>query len=185
MQFLTAATVAAILGFAAAAPAPQSFPTGSNIIKPKTISQYEVWTGAVHFNTGSGRVFKDGKSSDITTLVSFDIPSAASGKTCEFHFYLDNASTLSGSASFDVFTSLAPATKDTTTWPSGNQRDQYAGRLKAILPGEASFVEGFPAPAKAFPCPYGQILAGELVGTGDVDRIEWYSGSAGPYLKYY
>ncbi|KAH6711914.1 hypothetical protein BKA61DRAFT_611805 [Leptodontidium sp. MPI-SDFR-AT-0119] len=191
MQFLTAATALAIIGLTSAlpspAPEPQYVPTGSDIIKPTTRSLYEVWTGAVHYNTPNGKIFKDGHSSDITTLLTFDIPAATYGKTCEFHFVLASEATskLSGSAQFDVFTSLAPATHSTTTWPSGNLRDQHAGRMQAYLPGEAKWVEGFPTYGKSFPCPSGQTLAGELVGTGDVDDIEWLAGNSGTYIKYY
>jgi Ubiquitin 3 binding protein But2 C-terminal domain len=185
MQFLSAVAVTALLGFTTALPAPQGSAPGSNIIKPTTRSQYEVWTGAVHFNVPNGKIFKNGHTTDITTLLTFDIPADAQGKTCEFHFALDTASTVSGSGQFDVFTSLAPATKDTTTWPQGNLRDQYGGRMKANLGGEATWVDGFPQPGKSFPCPAGLKVAGELVGTGDVDDIEWVAGNGvGAYIKY-
>jgi hypothetical protein len=189
MQLLTAATTLAILGFASAlpSPSPQNITSGANIIKPTTRSQYEVWTGAVHFNLQAGKIFKDGHTTDVTTLLTFNIPSAAASKTCEFHFFLssDATSKLSGTGQFDVFTSLAPATKDTTTWPNGNLRDQHAGRMQAFLPGEAQWLDGFPTTGKSFPCPSGQILAGELVGTGDVDDIEWVAGNSGAYIKYF
>jgi len=185
MQFINAAISAAILAFASAAPTPQGTYYGpSGTIAPKTISQYSVWTGAVSYNTNAGKIFKDGRTSDITTLVTFDIPSTLQGKTCSFHFALDSTSTLSGTGQFDVFTSLAPATQDTTTWPSGNLRDNHVGRLQAYANGEAKFIDGFPTVAKSFPCPAGQLLAGELVGTGDVDRIEWNEYLAGAYISY-
>jgi hypothetical protein len=184
MQFLTAAIAAAILGFTSALPAPQSIPTGSNVIVPTTISQYTVWTGATNFNTGAGKIFKNGRVSDVTTLATFDIPSAATGKTCELHFVLDNTATLSGTGQFDVFTSLAPATTSTTSWPNGNLRDQYVGRMTAQLDGEATWTQGFPS-VPSFPCPAGELLAGELVGTGDVDDIEWTQSLAGPYIVFY
>lgn len=183
MQFLTAAIAAAILGFTSAIPTPSSIPTGSDVIVPTTISQYSVWTGAINFNTGAGKIFKNGLVSDVTTLVTFDIPSAAAGKTCSLHFVLDSTSTLSGSAQFDVFTSLAPATMSTTTWPNGNLRDQYEGRMTAQANGEATWTDGFPS-VPTFPCPAGVTLAGELVGTGDVDDIEWSQISAGPYILF-
>jgi Ubiquitin 3 binding protein But2 C-terminal domain len=183
MQFLTAAIAAAILGFTNALPTPQStIPTGSNILVPTAISQYTVWTGAVNFNTGAGKIFKNGIVSDVTTLVTFDIPASAAGSTCVFHFALDPSATLSGSEQFDVFTSLATATTSTTTWPSGNLRDQYVGRMTAVLNGEATWTPGFPN-VPSFPCPAGQLLAGELVGTGDVDDIEWLQSVAGPYIE--
>jgi Ubiquitin 3 binding protein But2 C-terminal domain len=186
MQFAAATALAVIFGLTSALPSPQNFPTGANIITPTVISQYEVSTGAVHYNTPDGKIFKDGKTTDITTLLTFDMPASLQGMTCEFHFYLDTSSTLSGSEQFDVFSSLAPATTSTTTWPQGNQRDQYIGRMAAYIPGEASWESGFPQLWESFPCPYGEQLAGELVGTGDQDDIEWLSGNtAGAYIKYY
>ena len=59
------------------------------------------------------------------------------------------------------------------------------GRLTAVADGEAYWTQGFPS-VPSFPCPAGQLLAGELVGTGDVDDIEWQSvNRAGPYIYYY
>jgi hypothetical protein len=189
MQFLNAVIATAIIGFTTALPSviPRNIPTGSNIIKPTTRSQYEVWTGAVHYNLPNGKIFKDGHTTDITTLLTFYFPTAAAGKTCKFHFYLADESTskLSGSSQFDLFTSLAPATQDTTTWPSGNLRDQHFGRLTAYLPGEATWVDGFPTAGQSFPCPSGKTLGAELVGTGDVDDIEWLAGNSGSYIEYF
>jgi hypothetical protein len=188
MQFLTAAAALAIIGFTSAlpSPSPQSVPSGADIIKPTTRSQYEVWTGAVHYNLQNGKIFKDGRTTDITTLLTFDFPSSTAGKTCSFHFVLasEAASKLSGSAQFDVFTSIAPASHDTTTWPNGNLRDQHIGRMQAFLSGEATWVNGFPTTGKSFPCPAGQTLGGELVGTGDVDDIEWLAGNSGTYIQF-
>ena len=188
MKFLTAAAALAILGFTSALPSPQpqNIPTGSDIIIPKTISKYSVWTGAVDFDVSAGKIFKNGRTSDITTLATFEFPAEAAGKTCEFHFVLPNDGTasVSGTGQFDVFTSLAPATQSTTTWPSGNLRDQYAGRMTAFVGAEAQWTAGFPDPAQSFPCPTG-LLAGELVGTGDEDDIEWTVPGAGPYIKFF
>jgi len=185
MRFSTGAVAAAIMAFTSAVPTPGYWapPTGS-VISPTTISQYTVWTGAIKYNVQYGKIFKDGHTSDITTLVTFDIPSAAQGKQCTFHFSLDSTATLTGTGVFDLFTSQAPATHDTTSWPSGNLRDNQVGRLKAVLNGEATFLDGFPTAGESFPCPYGYELAGELVGTGDADDIEWNGLLAGPYLSY-
>ena len=49
-------------------------PRGSSVVKPKVTSLYDVWTGAVHHGTSNGMIFKDGKSTDITTLLTFDLP---------------------------------------------------------------------------------------------------------------
>jgi hypothetical protein len=143
-----------------------------------------VWTGAIDYNTGVGKVFKDGQTSDITTLLTFDFPAASQGMTCEFHFYLDGTAQLSGSGLVDVFTSLAPATAGTTSWPSGNQRNQQVGRLSAANPGEATYVAGFPNAIQSFPCPQG-TYAIELVGVYDQDDVEWSGSGSGSYFVYH
>lgn len=57
--------------------------------------------------------------------------------------------------------------------------------MQAHLAGDATWVPGFPADGQSFPCPAGQIIAGELVGTGDVDDIEWVQGSGiGPTITF-
>lgn len=84
-----------------------------------------------------------------------------------------------------MFTSLAPATKDSASWPFGNLRDQYAGRLQAALSGEATFLLDYGAAAYVFDCPYGLKMGMELVGTGDVDDIEWDWATSGAYFVYY
>jgi hypothetical protein len=102
-----------------------SNPTGSNIIKPRVNSLYEVWTGAVRHNTTNGKIFKDSKTTNITTLLTFDFPLESKGKTCSFYFNLASNALVkvSSTRQLDVFTSLAPATGSTPSWPSGNLRD--------------------------------------------------------------
>ena len=86
-----------------------------------------------------------------------------------------------------MYTSLAPASGPSTTWPSGNLRDQYVGRLKAVTGGNAVNVEGLPpVVGHTFPCPApGSKLAGELVGAGDQVEIKWDVSFEGPYLRYW
>lgn len=84
-----------------------------------------------------------------------------------------------------MYTALAPATKDSASWPSGNLRDQYAGRMKAVSPGEATFLLDYSDPAYVFDCPYGLKMGAELVGTGDQDQVEWSLASSGAYIVYY
>ncbi|KAJ9634923.1 hypothetical protein H2199_008787 [Coniosporium tulheliwenetii] len=182
MKFVTATVAAAALSVASAAP---TYPAGSssNILNPTTLSHYSTWGGAVDYAVSWGAVLKpNGKYTDTTTLVTFRVPASTQGKTCEFGFYLDDSATLGGSKQFDVFTSLAPATVDTTTWPSGNLRDQHAGRMTAVKPGYATWVDGIGPASKTFPCPYGQTLAGELVGVNDIDEITWNGASLEPPL---
>jgi hypothetical protein len=157
---------------------------GPSYVLPTTISQYTVSTGAINFNTPNGVIFKNnGQSSDITTLITFNFPLEAQGKTCSFHFFLNPSAAVSGSGLFDVFTSLAPATHSTTGFPPGNQRNQQVARMQAVLPGEATYDPNIPHPIQSFPCPSG-IWPIELVGVFDVDNIQWSGSNAGSYVTW-
>jgi hypothetical protein len=202
MQFTNAAVAAAILAFASAAPtapsaynnstaeyvstssayAPQGTGTSytppppppaegdASVVYPGTVSQYSVWTGAVAFQVYDGKIFKDGHSSDISTLLTFSFPEASYGKSCKVAF---TAPSSTGGGQFDVFTSLMPATQSTSTWPSGNLRDQHLGRMQLGADGTASLVSDVaPALVEAFPCPKG-VVGMELVGAGDNVDIKW------------
>ncbi|CAG5188724.1 uncharacterized protein ALTATR162_LOCUS12017 [Alternaria atra] len=198
MRFSTSAVALATISFASALPmntdsstltnciTPFSNPTCSNIIKPEATSLYEVWTGAVQHNKINGKISKDGKTTDITTLLTFKFPPESAGKTCSFHFDLasDASAKVSGTGQFDVFTSLAPATGSTSSWPSGNLRDQHYGRMTAKHGGAATWVSGFPTFGQGFPCPAGNTYGGELVGVGDADFIEWVAGTSGAYIQF-
>jgi hypothetical protein len=179
---LTLAAASAILAFASAAP------TNPNIF-PDKLSRYEVWSGKVTYDVPTGQIFKDGKTTDITTLLTFTFPDATAGKTCEFDFALNNClhcnpSPPTGTLQFDAYTAIKPADRSTNDWPSGNLRDQYIGRLKAVKPGIATPVEGFPH-VGPFPCPAGKTLGGELVGAGDQVNIQWDGKGEGPYFRVY
>ena len=158
-----------------------------DVIFPQVTSQYNVGTGAVSFNTNFGEVDKytSNGGNDITSLVTFSIPSYPSGFTCELVFDLDSTRGVSGSASAQVFASLAPATATTSTWPQGNQRDQYVGTLKALSGERATW--DLPASTRQFPCSdaVGRLYGGELVPTGDNDHISWVPGVDGPKIVVY
>lgn len=180
MKFTTTiATLTTLLATTLAAPIEPY--NGAQSIHPTTLSQYSVWTGATNYATAWGRIFKSGHESDVTTLVTFDFPAWTAGHKCELAFSLDSSATVTGSGQFDVFTSLAPATGSTTTWPSGNLRDQYLGRAQAVNGGYATAVDGYGSNG-VFDCPAGRRMAGELVGVNDVVEIKWNGGVAGPYI---
>jgi hypothetical protein len=173
-----------LLGLVAGAPAPQ-IPSSGAVITPVAQSQYDTWTGAIRYQSAAGKIFKNGKVTDTTTLLTFTYPAASAGKSCTFHFYLPSTGTLSGTGQFDLFSSLAPATKSTSSWPPGNQRNIQLARLQAVTPGEATYVAGFPLTGQKYPCPASGTTAGyELVGVGDTDDIEWTGSSAGAYITY-
>ncbi|OAL03847.1 hypothetical protein IQ06DRAFT_291509 [Phaeosphaeriaceae sp. SRC1lsM3a] len=159
----------------------------SSVGNPKTLSQYDVWTGAVRYRAAHGKIFKNnGQSTDVSTLLTFEFPPESQGKTCRFEFDLsaDPSATVSGSAQFDVFTSLAPATRNAATWPSGNLRDHHIGRMAAKPRAPATWVPGFPTFGQSFPCPAGETYGAELVPTGDVDHIEWQASAPVPYIAW-
>jgi len=181
-----AAAAVAFLGLASALPAAvQRRGPIANIV-PDPLSQYNVWTGAIDFDTHKGLVFKNnGASADKTTLVTFTIPSVYKGKTCSLKFDASGVgSSVSGSGLVDAFVSFAPVEASTTGWPYGNLRNNFVGRLQ-VDPNTliGSYVSGFPNVAESFPCPAGTI-AGELVGVYDVDIIQWSEGAArGAYIE--
>jgi hypothetical protein len=184
MKF-SVAIAAAILGATSClgAPTPFSRPSTPTTIFPIVTSQYNVWTGAVNFDTPRGLISKTGTTPDITTLATFKVPNEWAGRTCELVFTLNGPTdSATGSQRADVFTSLAPAVTDTTTWPQGNLRDQDFGRFVAVPGGSATWEQIFNG-APQFPCPAGQLLAGELVGVYDVDHIEWDIQTGGPQIN--
>lgn len=162
---------------------------GPATLYPQISSQYTVSTGAINYNTGKGLVYKSptDNGADITTLVTFFIPDSfyGSSQTCELVFDLDWSSTATGSARADVYTSLAPATTDTTTWPHGNLRDQNIGRLIAYPGQEATWEATYQGPTFKCSDAAGMYLAGEFVGVWDQDLITWVPGVDGPKIIAY
>ena len=180
--------LAALISTSTAAPATAA-PAAGITLRPSYTSQYSVWTGARDFDTSTGVVSKpNGQSTDITSLVEFNFPDWAAGCTCEFHFNLrpETPFTVAGTGQFDVFSSIQPADHfDTSTWPNGNLRDQYVGRMQAIKPGEATAVYGFTDATFPFPCPDSITFGVEIVGVGDFDLIGWNVVNEGPYFLIY
>lgn len=183
-------TITAILGAASTIITAAPLERREAIIYPAVTSQYTVSTGAVAYNTYYGLVSKssggsgntNGQQSDITTLVTFDLSTVKPGSTCEFVFTLnanDYGAKVGGSHGADVFTSIAPAkTTSTSSWPSGNLRDQSRGRFVASVGGGlAQWQSGFPS--NVFPCPSGMLLGAEIVGFNDVDILQWTAGQSG------
>ncbi|PGH28256.1 hypothetical protein AJ80_00147 [Polytolypa hystricis UAMH7299] len=177
MKAFTSALLAAILGATTALAAPL-IARETSTIYPTVISQYNIWTGAVDFDTQQGLIFKDGREPDKTTLVTFDFPAWTEGKQCTFVFDLDSSATVSGSGLFDVFSSIQPATESTQDWPSGNLRGQHLGRMRAHAPGRATVEFG----NQPFDCPTGKTMPTELVGVYDIDHIAWDRDFAGPSI---
>ncbi|QDS77448.1 hypothetical protein FKW77_006851 [Venturia effusa] len=174
-----------IAGIACALPTPD-VPSGPNIIQPSARSIYEVNTGAIYYQSQTGHIFKSSSGNDLTTLLTFDLPSSLQGKTCSFHFYLDSTARAEGTKAFDLYSSLKPATANSPGGSGpGNQRNQFMGRMKAVLGGEATWVpDVFPKTGESFPCPYGDAFGYEVVGSGDYVDIAWNPPASGSYISW-
>lgn len=187
MLFASVAT-AFLSALAAAAPAtPEKRTTaGSGTIYP-IVSQYNVFTGAVTYNTGKGYIFKaPGTSPSITTLLAFTFPADTAGKMCSLRFPLDGTAVTTGSQRAQVFSSLKPAEQTTDTWPDGNLRDQHQGDLFLESGVGASWEATYgPYAQESFPCPAGSKLGLELVGRWDSVEVSWDQSLSGPYIEYH
>ena len=97
----------------------------ASIIRLTFTSLYDVWTSTMHYDKSNSKIFKDGRTTDVTTLLTFDFLPKSEGKMYSFHFESSSNTTMkvSSTGQFDIFISLAPTTHDTTTWPLGNLRD--------------------------------------------------------------
>ncbi|KEF61955.1 uncharacterized protein A1O9_03527 [Exophiala aquamarina CBS 119918] len=154
---------------------------------PDFTSQYNSKTGAVDFHTASGLVSRSTNNggADITTLVTFTLGEQYKSNTCQLVFDLVSpSSSVSGSAKAQLFTSLAPATADSSSWPSGNLRNQNLGAIDVVAHGRATWQAGSGPGATAdgvFPCSAitGQIYGGEIVPQGDNVQIQWPAGHDG------
>ncbi|KIX94323.1 uncharacterized protein Z520_10033 [Fonsecaea multimorphosa CBS 102226] len=177
---------------------PYNGPSSSNqnqpiaTILPDFTSQYTVSTGAVDFHTSEGLVWRTpyNNGNDITTLVTFELDAMYSGNQCQLVFDLgsDGTSFVSGTGKAQLFTSLAPATADSESWPSGNLRNQALGTIDVNAYGRATWEAGSGPGATVqgkFPCSMiaGMIYGGEIAPVGDEDVITWTAGQAdGPKI---
>jgi hypothetical protein len=179
----------------ASSPIVQRQPQGQQPIAsilPDFTSQYTSSTGAVDFHTSRGLVSREpwNGGKDITTLVTFELPSQYSGNQCQLVFDLGNdpSGYVTGTGKAQLFTSLAPADMDTSTWPNGNLRNQHLGTVQVNAYGRAVWEAGSGPGASVdgmFPCSSiaGMVYGGEVVPVGDSDTISWAAGSGdGPKI---
>lgn len=156
-------------------------------VYPDFTSQYNAATGAVDFHSSRGYVSRSPKNNgaDISTLVTFQLDKKYASNECQIVFDLSDASSsASGSKKAQLFTSLAPATADSKSWPSGNLRNQELGSIQVFKGGRASWEAGSGAGASAqgfFPCSAiaGMIYGGEVVPQGDEVEFSWPAGKDG------
>jgi hypothetical protein len=178
---------------AASTPAPpQTQPIAS--VLPDFTSQYTSSTGAIDFHTTRGLVsrFPQNGGADVTTLVTFELSEQYANNQCQlvFDFGSDASSSVSGTGKAQLFTSLAPADQDSSTWPSGNLRNQNLGTIQVNAYGRAVWEAGSGPGATVdgkFPCSAiaGKIYGGEVVPVGDDDEISWVVGVNGPKIIVY
>ncbi|KIW17231.1 hypothetical protein PV08_04422 [Exophiala spinifera] len=172
------------------------YPSGAAYVAqvyPDYTSQYNVKTGAVDFNTALGLVSRSytNGGADTTALVTFTVAQQFAQNWCQLVFDLaDPSSYATGSLKAQLFTSLAPATADTTTWPSGNLRNQNIGAIDVVPGGVAQWQVGSGPAATSngfFPCSSiaGQPFAGEVVPQGDQVEISWPAGTDGIKILVY
>lgn len=153
-------------------------------VRPLAVSTYSVWSGRIQYATSRYRIFKNQISSDLTTLLTFNIPATAAGKKCTFNFRIPNTGTFTGSSSIDLFKSFQPATASASSWPPGNSRDQHYGRLQGIRNVISPYLAGYPTTGKSFNCPTG-LTGFELVGTGDAVNVDfWANGVDGAWITW-
>jgi len=170
---------------AASAPAYPASQQPIAAILPDFTSQYTVSSGAVDFHTSRGLVsrYPQNGGKDITTLVTFELPEQYANNQCQlvFDFGSDASSSVSGTGKAQLFTSLAPADQDSSTWPRGNLRNQNLGTIQVNAYGRAVWEAGSGPGATVdgkFPCSAiaGKIYGGEVVPVGDADTISWAAG---------
>jgi len=171
------------------------YPRANPILQvfPIATSQYDVATGAISFGTARGLVSRSptNHGADTTTLVTFALDAAYSANLCQVVFGLnDPSSSAAGTMQAQLFTSLAPATASTTTWPPGNQRNNDLGSIQAVKGGYATWLPGTGplAPANGFfKCSdiAGQLYGYEVVPQGDQVAISWPAGTDGVSILVY
>ncbi len=181
----TAAAPAATSGSYSGPVVPYAQPVAT--VYPDFTSQYNSKTGAVDFHTANGQVSRSPTNggADISTLVTFTLDEQYAGNQCQLVFDLENPlAYASGSNKAQLFTSLAPATADSSSWPSGNLRNQALGTIDIVAGGRALWEAGSGPGATAngyFPCSAiaGHIYGGEVVPQGDSLEISWLAGQDG------
>ncbi|KAF2665192.1 hypothetical protein BT63DRAFT_429125 [Microthyrium microscopicum] len=160
MKFTKSTTLLSTINLATAAPSPiPQIPSSGFIILPTAPSQYDISTGAIHYAIDTGKL------TNTTTLLTFAYPAASAGQTCTFHLYLSASSVQTRSKNLDIFSSLQPATKSTTSWGPGNQRNVQLARVVVSRLGDVSYLTGCTQVGKASACPLGTVRY-EVVGWG-------------------
>jgi hypothetical protein len=155
-------------------------------VNASVTSEYYASTGAFVYDTNFGLISRWNSEKDTSAILTFDLPSAAKGLSCEFSLYLEQWAQVcpAGSApaggkcsgTFALFSLLQPATKN---GPRPG-RDQYIGELQAQTANFATWIQPSSSPQKRA-CPVGKASF-ELVPTGSFNFIYFpFSSGAKSY----
>ncbi|KAI9868908.1 MAG: hypothetical protein M1813_002730 [Trichoglossum hirsutum] len=177
LSFLSLASAAPTLN-GRGYPAVHSPAGGSSTIYPIASSTFDASSNALTYGGDYGVVKRTQGSHDISTLITFDMPTSFAGKKCQFDFPLTSSAIVDGTGQIQVFTSRYEPVGDATLW--GTQRDQDLGRVQAVNNGPSTGINGFSSPV-TFDCPIGHYTI-ELVPTGDNDDVEWNVYTEGPEI---
>ncbi|KAJ9312040.1 hypothetical protein DTO271D3_7743 [Paecilomyces variotii] len=165
-------------------------PEVSSTIKalyPRAVSLFYVSSGDIQYNSSYGLIYKGTGSmsdSDVTTLVTFDVPESWAGKSCRLYFDLAPEDVLSGSNTADVFTSLTIVEQSSSNWSPGNQRNEYLGRFTVDGSRKGKWIDTDDGDTPRFKCPANEAIAWELVGVSDRVKIRWAAKSGnGPRIE--
>ncbi|KAJ9302889.1 hypothetical protein DTO271G3_263 [Paecilomyces variotii] len=160
--------------------APPEVPSTIEVLYPRAVSLFYVSSGDIQYNSSYGLIYKGTGSmsdSDITTLVTFDVPGSWARKSCRLFFDLAPEDVLSGSKSADVFTSLTIVEKSSSNWSPGNQRNEYLGRFMVDGSRKGKWIDRDDGDTPRFECPADEVIAWELVGVSDRVKIRWAAES--------
>ncbi|GAD93553.1 predicted protein [Paecilomyces variotii No. 5] len=154
---------------------------------PRATSLFYVSSGDIEYNSSYGLIYKGTGSvsdSDITTLVTFEVPENWAGKNCTLYFDLAPEDVLSGSNTADVFTSLTVVERSSSDWSPGNQRDEHLGRFRVDGSWKGKWIDTHEEDTPQFECPANELIAWELVGVSDRVKIRWAAQSGnGPRME--
>jgi hypothetical protein len=171
----TFAALISLLALTSAAPTPngQGFTIGpphrgssdSSVIYPMMTSTYETWSGRINDGVTSGLVQSNpGVSTPVTTYMTFDIPSEAANKKCQFNLRLSDSATVNGGRA------------QVNTWVDSlnHKGGTWAGQIQAVKGGVASL--------DPIDCLAGHKYTVELYQFAEVVEIDWDVYTEGPEI---
>ncbi|KAK2747774.1 hypothetical protein FQN57_001804 [Myotisia sp. PD_48] len=164
-----------------------------DLIYPTATFRYWIHTGEVKEDPQDQLlIVKNGNdANESSTIVTFQFDDSLSGRECQLLFDLwDDRDHSTGTQNLDVFSRVNPPTSAFNVQsipalrPAGGAgyRDRHQGRIHAVLPGSATWIEslhGWPV----FDCPVNELIGIEFVGAGDLVEVRWDIGVTGPRIQ--